>query len=164
MKRKAFLPLRWLVYLLLLTLLATGVSLSRYKTTVAGTGTVSVARPVVEFADNSAVTIEGMQPGETRDYVFSVANHTVGAQNEVTMKYALSVDTPNDWPITAVILKKNGDVIGPVIDPDHWEIMGYTGEIKHDYVLRLKWDKPGTASTTPWNMTINLDAVQKNEQ
>jgi hypothetical protein len=161
MKRKPFLPLRWVIYLLLLTMLATGVSLSRYKTTVAGSGTVSVARPVVEFSNNSAVTIAGMLPGEIRDFEFSVTNR---GQNEVTMKYALGVVTPDGWPISAVILRGNGAALSPA----EWEIMNYSSEeTKHGYTLRLTWDAsaPGSASSTNMGQTwsglkIHLDAVQ----
>ena len=134
MKRKPFLPLRWVIYLLLLTMLATGVSLSRYKTTVAGSGTVSVARPVVVYSNNSDVTITGMLPGDIRDLEFSVTNR---GQNEVTMKYALSVVTPDGWPISAVILRGNGAALSPA----EWEIMNYSSEeTKHGYTQRLTWD------------------------
>lgn len=153
--------MRWIVFLLLLTMLATGVSFAKYVTTVTGTGTVSVARPVVEFLSNNAVTIEGMQPGDIRDFAFSVTNR---GQNEVTMKYALSVVTPNGWPISAVILGENGLALSPA----EWEIMNYSSEeIKHSYTLRLTWDAsaPGSAVSDNMGQTwdslrIHLDAVQ----
>ena len=154
-------PMRWIVFLLLLTMLATGVSFAKYVTTVTGTGTVSVARPVVEFLSNNAVTIEGMQPGDIRDFAFSVTNR---GQNEVTMKYALSVVTPNGWPISAVILRENGMEVSPA----EWEIMNYSSsEIKHNYTLRLTWDASASGSAVSANMgqtwdglKIHLDAVQ----
>ena len=148
------LPLRYIILLLLLTLSVSAVSLSRYSTTVAGSGSGRVARPVVAFEDNSEVTIAGMQPGETREYAFSVTNRGL---NQVTMKYTLGVVTPDDWPISAVILKNGGEALGPA----EWVTMDHSSvEIKHGYTLKLMWDKPGTASTIPWDMTIHLDAVQ----
>ena len=156
------LPLRYIILLLLLTLSISAVSLSRYSTTVAGSGSVSVARPVVEFLDNSDVSIAGMQPGETREYAFSVTNKGL---NQVTMEYTLGIALPSNWPpmISAVIVKDGKELSSPT----DWVPMGFSSPEQHAYKLKLTWDAsaPGSANSANMGQTwaglkIHLDAVQ----
>ena len=156
MKRKPFLPLRWVIYLLLLTMLATGVSLSRYKTTVAGSGTVSVARPVVEFADESLTDILAMRPGDSVERAFSVTNR---GQNQVKMAYRLSVQNmPNI--LTAVILRA-----GAPVNLSDWIDIGFASEEVHQYTLRLTWTGSADAESMgqAWSPSIRLEAEQVDE-
>lgn len=164
MKRKAFLPLRWLVYLLLLTLLATGVSLSRYKTTVAGTATVRVARPVVVF-EGGAVDLSNLRPGDEKDYAFSVKNSDGNGINEVIMDYRLSVAQTGEEPLLPISLS----IILPNEQPytGQWVRLGYSAPISHSYTLRVTWPDEVAARSDDYmaqsrSIKITVDAVQVN--
>lgn len=97
-------PARFLEYLLLLTMLTAGVSFSRYKTTLTATGSVKVARPVVEYVPApdeamlngksvvwSSTTISNLKPGDELHYPIDVRNYNNANQvSEVKMFYTLS--------------------------------------------------------------------------
>lgn len=160
------LPLRYIILLLLLTLSVSAVSLSRYSTTVAGSGSVSVARPVVEFAEPMSKSIVGMKPGDIETYDFVVTNTDVhDKSNQVTMEYTLIVVTPDEWPpmIRAVILDKDGVALP---DPPVGKKMGFSSPEQHHYKLQLTWDASAYGSAISsnmgqtWGLQIHLDAVQ----
>ncbi len=149
-------PLRWIVFLLLLTMLATGVSFAKYVTTVTGTGTVSVARPVVEFAEESLTDILAMRPGDSAERAFSVTNR---GQNQVKMVYRLSVQNlPNT--LSAVILRD-----GAPVNLSDWTGMGFSSEEVHHYTLNLTWTGSADAASMgqSWSPSIRLEAVQVDE-
>ena len=156
MKRKPFLPLRWATYLLLLTMLATAVSLSRYRTTVAGSATVSVARPVVEFAEESLNDILAMRPGASVERTFSVTNR---GENQVKMAYRLSVQNVPST-LSAVILRN-----GVSVNLSDWIDIGYATEEVHQYTLRLTWTGSADAASMgqAWSPSIRLEAEQVDE-
>ena len=148
--------MRWIVFLLLLTMLATGVSFAKYVTTVTGTGTVSVARPVVEFAEESLTDILSMRPGDSAERAFSVTNR---GQNQVKMAYRLSVQ---NMPATlsAVILRD-----GAPVNLSDWIDIGYATEEVHQYSLRLTWTGSADAASMgqAWSPSIRLEAEQVDE-
>lgn len=157
------LPLRYIILLLLLTLSVSAVSLSRYSTTVAGSGSVSVARPVVEFAEPMSKSIVGMKPGDIETYDFVVTNKDVdGNSNQVRMEYTLKVVTPDEWPVSAVILKDGAVLPNPTVG----EEMGFSLPDQHHYKLQLTWDANAYGSAISsnmgqtWGLQIHLDAVQ----
>lgn len=143
MKRKARLPLRWVVYLLLVTLLATGVSLSRYATTIAGSGSVSVARPVVEYLPgNWTGDPANFKPGDTLSYTFSVRNYDAsGNRTQVTMQYGVSValkaPAAQAFPFSRTLYLKQGadDVAYPADGMD----LGHSQDQQHDYRIIFDW-------------------------
>ena len=149
--------MRWIVFLLLLTMLATGVSFAKYVTTVTGTGTVSVARPVVEFAEESLTDILAMRPGDLPvERPFSVTNR---GQNQVKMVYRLSVQNlPNT--LSAVILRD-----GVAVDLNNWIGIGFASEEVHHYTLRLTWTGSADAASMgqSWSPSIRLEAEQVDE-
>ena len=162
--------MRWIVFLLLLTMLATGVSFAKYVTTVTGTGTVSVARPVVKYIKSTTAMLNGsavawpgglsaLKPGDTIVYQFAVVNFDGGLHNEVTMKYKLTVDHPgNTLPLNYVISSANAGT--PV---DGWYTMGFGGSITHQFTLTATW--PGTINSNAYAnkqqpVSIQLEAHQ----
>lgn len=162
--------MRWIVFLLLLTMLATGVSFAKYVTTVTGSGTVSVARPVVKYVksdtallNNTAVSWPGglssLKPGDTIVYQFAVQNFDGGLQNEVTMKYRLSLDHPgNTLPLDYTITSANAGT--PV---DGWYTIGFGGNATHTFTLTMTW--PGSMNGDAYKnkqqpMSIRLEAHQ----
>ena len=148
--------MRWIVFLLLLTMLATGVSFAKYVTTVTGTGTVSVARPVVEFAEEVLTDILSMRPGDSAERAFSVTNR---GQNQVKMAYRLSVQNVPDI-LSAVILRD-----GAPVNLSDWIDIGYATEEVHQYSLRLTWTGSADAASMgqAWSPSIRLEAEQVDE-
>ena len=148
--------MRWIVFLLLLTMLATGVSFAKYVTTVTGTGTVSVARPVVEFAEESLTDILAMRPGDSAERDFSVTNR---GQNQVKMAYRLSVQNVPDI-LSAVILRD-----GAPVNLSDWIGIGFASEEVHQYTLRLTWTGSSAADSMgkTWSPSIRLEAEQVDE-
>ena len=148
--------MRWIVFLLLLTMLATGVSFAKYVTTVTGTGTVSVARPVVEFAEESITDILAMRPGDWAERAFSVTNQ---GQNQVKMAYRLSVQNV-PATLSAVILRD-----GAPVNLSDWIDIGFASEEVHQYTLRLTWTGSADAASMgqAWYPSIRLEAEQVDE-
>ena len=148
--------MRWIVFLLLLTMLATGVSFAKYVTTVTGTGTVSVARPVVEFAEEVLTDILAMRPGDSAERAFSVTNR---GQNQVKMAYRLSVQNV-PATLSAVILRN-----GVSVNLSDWIDIGFASEEVHQYTLRLTWTGSADAASMgqAWSPSIRLEAEQVDE-
>lgn len=177
-------PLRWVVYLLLLTMLATGVSLSRYKTTIAGSGSVSVARPVVTYVavpdstnparlNGIAITpwtgaLTGLKPGDRLTVPFSVRNYDGAGISQVLMQYQLSAAITTitgqtqpqyTWSIATYPAGANYGAVGG------WTPIGFGSPIEHKYTLTIEWPT-GTYGTEYMNksqtVSIIVNAVQVN--
>ena len=170
MKRKPFLPLRWVIYLLLLTMLATGVSLSRYKTTVAGSGTVSVARPVVVYLPGSGWegtgTHDAFMPGQTLERHFLVQNYDGGVQIEVSMAYFIEVNDASSrlLPLDYALYALDGSVWVPYAEGDLVS-MGFAGPESHQYKLVISWDAGDNADrymNKTQDISIDVSAYQVN--
>ena len=164
------LPLRYIILLLLLTLSISAVSLSRYSTTVAGSGSVSVARPVVAYTPASDPWYgdpAAFKPGQMLERHFSVRNFNGTAHNEVSMQYEIivSVAVPSVpvLPLTYSVKAWNEtaqdwlDYLGPVS-------MGFGANEEHLYKLVITWDKKDNSATfmdLTQQIRIDITAVQK---
>lgn len=88
----------FLFYLLIVTTLLTAGTLSKYMTTLTGTGTATVAKPVCElfFPDSMKITGGKLDSEETNIYI-GVRNYTPGtngepaAISEVAMSYRITM-------------------------------------------------------------------------
>ncbi len=137
------LPLRWVIYLLLLTMMATGVSLSRYRTTIAGSASVSVARPVVEYVPGAWTGDPlAFKPGETLAYTFSVRNYDDNGRTQVTMHYDVSVNLTSPamaaFPFTRTLYINQGGTFVPYTAAGM--TFGFTGDQQHDYKIIFYWN------------------------
>lgn len=141
-------PLRWLIYLLLLTVLATGVSLSRYKITLAGSGSVSVARPVVEYVPGTWTgNPSAFKPGDTLEYTFSVRNYDGSGHTQVTMHYDVNVNLTNPaaaaFPFTKALYFNQGGIY--VAYPSGGMAFGFTTDQQHDFKIVFVWNPADNA-------------------
>lgn len=87
----------WLAYLLVCTLLLTGVSFARYITTASGSDTARVAAGLVTVSyEESTTKMEMVRPSDdgvlTKDFEFTVSN----GSSEVAIQYdvVVTLDTP----------------------------------------------------------------------
>ncbi|MDD4565907.1 MAG: hypothetical protein PHE79_10605 [Eubacteriales bacterium] len=149
MKKKYYI---YLIYLSVVTLVVTVVSVSRYSSTVEGGGSAVVAVPVIEYIPVSAtfngdpltgvtgggLVISGFQPGDELVYHFNISNHDGTRQNQVLLKYDISVSfdpDPQVIPLTytispAAIYQSQGE----------WTYLGFNGHETHSYTLTVLWN------------------------
>lgn len=142
----------YLTYLLVVTILLTGISLSRFSKVVSIGSFARVARAVFEYVPVSAtlngapVPIEGgidiseAEPGDVLVYVFQVRNFDATYTNQVLLKYNISIvfdPEPSNLPLTHAVTPEG--LYPPV--GDGWVYMGFDGRLTHTYTLTVSWDE-----------------------
>jgi len=143
----------YLIYLIVTSLVVTTVSFSRYSTTVEGVSQVTVARPVLSYVPQSltyngnpvldfseGISLSDIMPGDVLVYEFDVQNYDGSSQNEVLLKYLITVifdpEEPT-LPLSYTLLPEDtyqsagGD----------WVYLGFGSQITHSYVLTVTWDE-----------------------
>lgn len=141
------------VYLLLATLLVTGLSLARYAKTVTISNEARVARAVFEYVPVSAslngvpvasledgIDISGALPGDELIYNFELRNHRDSLNNQVLLKYRITLrfsPDPTVLPLTYTLTPAGSyESAG-----EGWTQIGYKGEETHSYTLTVTWDE-----------------------
>lgn len=114
-KRKMRLQVQvYLGYLLVCTLLLTGVSFSRYASTSAASDGARVAKGMVKVSSDSAAIVEmGREAGDgtqTKDFSFCVSNE----QSEVAVCYSLTVKLDSALPKGVTIKLYKNDSTDPI--------------------------------------------------
>ncbi|MDD4493244.1 MAG: hypothetical protein PHV32_02670 [Eubacteriales bacterium] len=178
MKRKETRSIRlyvYLIYLLVVTFVVTGVSFSRYSKIVPASDEATVAVTVIEYVPISAsyngspitdieegLSLTDMEPGDEIVYNFEIRNFDATKQNQVLMKYMISVlfdPSPSLLPLDYT-LTPGGSYPSP---GSGWITMGFDGEITHSYTLTITWDEGETGqeySDKEQNVRIDIDFVQ----
>ena len=166
------LPL-YLVYLIIVTLVVTGVSFSKYGTIVDGTDTARVAKPVLEYVTGIAtyngvqqesLSFENVKPGDAVAYQFQICNFKnedlIEIRNEVLLRYKIevSVEPENVLPLTKNLVGSYPS------DGDGWTILGMGENITHSYTLNIVWNESQTGSeyankTQTIRITINAEQI-----
>lgn len=142
----------YITYLLIVTLIVTAVSFSRYSTTVEGEGAVTVAKPVISYVPGSAalngqpvadisggIELSDIKAGDVLVYKFEIHNYENSDINQVLLQYRLSVsrypETP-DLPLDYSLVPDGtyAQAAGG------WTYMGFGEEIVHGYTLTVSWD------------------------
>ena len=172
------LPL-YLVYLIIVTLVVTGVSFSKYGTIVDGTDTARVAKPVLEYVPTSAtfrgqalsslsegLSFTDVKPGDELIYVFEIHNFKGEGLNkvinEVLLKYEIKVSVES----TSVVLPLNRKLESEEEYPSAetgWTILGMGEEITHKYTLTITWesvDSDSQYSQQQQSIKITINAEQ----
>jgi hypothetical protein len=165
----------YLFYLLLISLVVTSVSFSRYSTVFAASGTVTVARPVLECTAvglklngdevvdfDEGISLGGIMPGDVLVYDFAIKNHDGALQNEVLLKYLITIlFDPDDAALPldySVAPKASYPQAG-----GGWVNMGFGAPITHEYILTVWWDEddddPGYVSREQ-TIFVQVDAQQ----
>src|SRR5665647_904531 len=159
----------FLLYLLVVTVVVTAVSLSKFSTTGEGTATVSVAKPVLVYLPQSAtlngtgiLNISNLLPGDILVYHFDIVNFENSNLNQVLLKYKITVDfspaLPN-LPLSYTLV--------PAITYDSagggYIYMGFGEQITHSYTLTITWDEAyGKAAYVDKQqlLQVKIDAMQ----
>ncbi len=136
-KRRYFPTTTLLVYLLIAVTLTTGVSFSRYTTSVSGSDSARVARFDVSIGIQSTlIELNGnLEPGFTKDYEFTVSN-----SGEVAIQYNFELTSTGNLPLTFELGTKGGALTqiktDTVMDMGAIAPNNTTGTT---YVLRVTW-------------------------
>lgn len=142
-----------LSYLVLISLLITGISMSRYETTMTGSSEAIIGRPVIAYVPISAtlndepinasgggINISDLSAGSEVVYKFDINNFKDEKINEVLLKYKISVSfdpDPKTIPLTYTITPDDSYQSAG----DEWVLLGCTAGETHSYTLTIIWDE-----------------------
>ncbi|WP_418668281.1 hypothetical protein [Allofournierella sp.] len=152
--------LSYLAYLVVASLVLTGVSMSRYQVTVGGGDTARAA--VVAVGNSFSLQVgQGLKPGSSVDMPFTVSNKARGGiQNEVHMEYTLELEHSLNLPLQYTLYEAGADgsagaeLSGAELERDDFRrIVGYqnnvyqldaygSAEATQSFILRVQW--PGS--------------------
>lgn len=158
--------LAYLGYLLLLTLALTAVSLSRFRTTVNSNAQVSVARPVLNYVpvslngapvspSGNELSLSDLKPGDVLVYKFDINNFNGDFQNQVKLKYKISVSFVPAPPILPLSYTLEPDV-SYAPDGNGYTYLGFGSDITHSYTLTVTWPASETGDYANKAQTIQI--------
>jgi hypothetical protein len=146
-----------LLYLVVVSLVAAGISISRFETTMTGSSEAVIGRPVIDCAPVSAelngapvaagdsgIDISNMTAGDELVYKFNINNFKGEITNEVLLKYRITVSFdphPLNIPLTYTLTPD--DEYQPA-GGDGWALLGFDGQETHSYTLTVTWDESKT--------------------
>jgi hypothetical protein len=165
----------YITYIVLISFLVAGISLSRFETTMTGSGIAVVGRPVIDCvpisaelngepvaAESGGIDIGGLNPGDEFVYRFSVSNFKDGVSNEVLLKYKVSISfdpDPLTIPFECTIMP---DGSYPSAGGG-WTLMGFGQGETHSYTLTVRWDESQTDPVylnRQQSLRLKIDAEQ----
>lgn len=155
----------WLLFAVILTLLISSTTLSRYLTTVSGAGTATVAAVAMEKGEVSFDTAN-LKPGGTAAYTFAVTNRREGRVSDVAQSYSVTVTATGNLPLayslepldsTPALSKIAGELV--------WTggSLPHTKATTHTYSLTVSWpaDRKSAALADEIDLiTVTVDAQQ----
>ncbi len=145
--------LMWVTYGVIVTALVGTTTLSRYMTTVSGTGSATVASVYVDTT--LAVDLSGLENGTPVTVNFDIVNYTGTKASDVTMGYQVEVITTGNLPVIYSLAPRSeadATVLGTMIDNTFGNDGAYTGGTltggvlphseceTHEYTLTATWD------------------------
>ncbi len=144
-----------LIILIVTTImLATFYSLSRYKTTGAGSSTGRVAQHILGIEKDNTINLpmQNIKPGSSQDYYFEITNEENEKKNEVTLEYTIELENKANLPLEFTMYRYNEKTT------EYEEIklsanitekirMEVNEEKNHKYKIEIKW-KENTEKAT----------------
>lgn len=143
----------YLMYLIVLTLMVTAVSFSRYATVISTGAVALVAKPVVRYVPASAsfngeslnnvtggISLTDVLPGDELVFEFDITNFDGDDQNQVLMKYRVSVAfDPQEPALPLEYALEPLEEYPPA--GGGWVFMGFQEPTIHRYRLTVSWDE-----------------------
>jgi hypothetical protein len=130
--------------------------MSRFETTMTGSGEAIVGRPVIDFVPVSAslngnpvsvsgdrVNISDMHASDELVYRFNINNFKDEITNEVLLKYKVSVLFEPDSPTIPLTYTLAPDDEYPSAGGG-WILLGFNTKETHSYTLTVRWDESET--------------------
>ena len=146
----------YITYIALISLLMAGISMSRFETTMTGSGEALVGRPVIDCVPISAelngepvamsggeIDISGLTAGDELVYRFSVNNFKGDITNEILLKYKVSVSFDPDPPTIPLTWTITPEAFYPSAGGG-WTLMGFEPAVAQGYTLTVRWDESKT--------------------
>ncbi len=143
----------YLIYIIVVSLVVTAVSFSRYSTTVEGGTQVTIAKPVLDYIPGSlslnGIPLEGsgegisltdVMPGDVLVYEFDIKNYTAEDDNQVLLKYLITTIFDPDPTVLPLDYTLIADATYSSAG-DGWTYMGFGSQITHGYTLTVSWDE-----------------------
>lgn len=143
----------FLTYLILISLVVMGISMSRYETTMTGSSEAIVGQAIIDYVPVSAtlngepidagsggINISELSAGSEVIYKFNIDNFKDGELNQVLLKYKISVSfdpDPRKIPLTYT-LTPDGTYQSA---GDGWVLLGFNSEETHSYTLKIDWSE-----------------------
>lgn len=144
----------WLVYAVIVAALVSTTTLSRYITTVSGSGTATIATVDMKGhytgQDVENIDVSGMTPGTTKTTTFTVVNFNGANISQVALSYTIEINTTGNLPLTYTLQCTNtggsgtGIYITPatVLTPGSPSTVGtlpHSTQTTHTYTLTVTW-------------------------
>lgn len=147
----------YVLYLLVVTVIVTSVSYSRFALTKAGLDEARVARPVITFVNSDLPSLSDLAPGETKEYSFKIENFDGNGVTEVTLDYCFdfsfsNIDAPEPLDMeydlyykpTAGAAEEHVGMTEPSSNRSN-KIRILAGEaVTHTFLLKIKWNATQT--------------------
>ena len=143
----------YLIYVIVVSLVVTAVSFSRYSTTVEGSTQVSVAKPVLDYTPGSVslngvplvtsgggISLTDVMPGDELVYTFDIANYDGTHENQVLMQYLITVAFDPYPTVLPLVYDLAADGAYPSAGGS-WTYLGFGSQITHGYTLTVSWDE-----------------------
>ena len=134
----------WLAFAVVVSALVSTTTLSRYISTVSGTGTARIAS--VEMDGSLDIDVTGLSPGSSKEVTFTVTNYKDGAVSEVSQTYAISVESTGNLPLTFALSTADSPATGHALTSggnNTWTggLLPHTVQTTHTYTLTVKWNQ-----------------------
>ena len=126
------------------TIIVTTLTLSKYKSSIAGNSNAKVATPIINISAENPVIAVKINPIQSENiYEFSVSNIKDDKKSEVSMEYTIQIESLRNLPLcyelyriedeneTEDLFEQNGDITET--------IQMNLEESKHTYKLKIKW-------------------------
>ena len=133
----------WLAFAVIVSALISTTTLSRYITTVSGSGTAQIAS--VEMNSSLEIDISGLSPGTSKAVTFTVTNSEGGTVSEVAQIYTISIEATGNLPLTFSLNTADASADGHALTSagaDIWTggALGHTTQTQHTYTLTIEWE------------------------
>ena len=166
-KRKLFKWYIYLFYFLLISLIATGISFSRFSTVIVNSGPENIETPDIEFStwimdhEVANVTLEDMKPGDTKTISISVKNQDdEGRISGYNQSYTFEVVTTGNLPLQYSLSRQGAPVA--FHRPNNYryvsESQGFVANVSEIqvYILTISWP----ASSDYYTFKDEIDYIE----
>lgn len=139
-------PKLLIVFTFITTIIVIFFSLSRYKSTIAGSSTGRVAQYVIGIQTNNEmnVPINEMKPNSSQEFFFDIINEENNSKNEVTLNYTIELENKANLPLDFILYRYDEN------SSEYKEInlnantteefeMDTKNKIDHKYKVKVKW-------------------------
>ena len=148
MNKKRIKSTKLLIFFTFITMLiVTFLSLSKYRSTIAGSNTGRVAKYVLGISSNNTISvpIKPVTPNNSQDFYFELSNGTENEnQNEVTLRYTIELENMANLPLEFKLYKMNENTAEYDELKLNSNITDYINisaldKTNHKYKLEIKW-------------------------